>query len=405
MAEARPSKRIKPAQAFPKASASKAQPKNASIPDGSISSVDARSTTNNNQASGSVQKELVVTEPSHEPVAAEPSISKPAVESASRQSLGLKRRSSSTKPHLPEPRAESHEQQQAIGRNVQLKNSASGTNPVRADSSTPFDEFVQIYPNYTESYSGNLDRFVTACVCLEYLQNERGLKEFLYDDFIRAFSSGFLPYVRKAGPGQEALPAVQWYNMQSGRPLFTNMFVHKMNLDKILKAYPEHVAGSRAVVAASDESKDATPTTTNAAPSVVDAMEIDDEIQESPQQSPEPVPALVPAPEPVAVPATDPVPVASPSRPSPSLSTPASPECEVIPKAPPPPSAATAAPVATPAGTVGGRRSSRYMERLTSSKRPSSKKRKVDRSTRIKEHFIQHLSSSSRPETPAGYES
>ncbi|KAG6041113.1 hypothetical protein E4U41_005984 [Claviceps citrina] len=105
--------------------------------------------------------------------------------------------------------------------------------------------FKSAYPSYTTTHAGTLKNFVKAILCLEYLQSERALHEFLYDDFIRAFSSGYLHYVRNAGPGQEALPAIEWFNLRDGQPEFTQMIITKRNVKATLEEFPEEVSRAR----------------------------------------------------------------------------------------------------------------------------------------------------------------
>ncbi|KAG5952633.1 hypothetical protein E4U53_000326 [Claviceps sorghi] len=105
--------------------------------------------------------------------------------------------------------------------------------------------FTSAYPSYTVSHAGTLKNFVKALLCLEYLQSERGLHEFLYDDFIRAFSGAYLHYVRNAGPGQEPLPAIEWFNLRDGRPEFSQLVITKRNLRAALEEFPEEVSLAR----------------------------------------------------------------------------------------------------------------------------------------------------------------
>ncbi|KAG5932919.1 hypothetical protein E4U60_004896 [Claviceps pazoutovae] len=105
--------------------------------------------------------------------------------------------------------------------------------------------FTSTYHSYTTTHAGTLKNFIKALLCLEYLQSERGLHEFLYDDFIRAFSSAYLQYVRNAGPGQEALPAVEWFNLRGGQPEFSRMIITKGGVNAALEEFPEEVALAR----------------------------------------------------------------------------------------------------------------------------------------------------------------
>lgn len=102
---------------------------------------------------------------------------------------------------------------------------------------TPFRKFCAAYPDYCESYNGSRPNFVNTCVYLEFLRDQRALRDYLYDDFIRFFSCNFLDYVNNAGPGQEPLPAIERYNIQSGQPLYNRQIVNNANLDRVLTFY------------------------------------------------------------------------------------------------------------------------------------------------------------------------
>ncbi|KAG5978456.1 hypothetical protein E4U55_006215 [Claviceps digitariae] len=130
----------------------------------------------------------------------------------------------------------------------------SPVSATRQDTSSPNPEdipkdiytlFLSAYPSYTASHAGTPRNFVKALLCLEFLQSERGLHEFLYDDFIRAFSSAYLHYVRNAGPGQEPLPAIEWFNLRDGQPEFSKMIITKKNLHVALQELPEEVSLAR----------------------------------------------------------------------------------------------------------------------------------------------------------------
>ncbi|EGX89350.1 hypothetical protein CCM_07601 [Cordyceps militaris CM01] len=108
-------------------------------------------------------------------------------------------------------------------------------------TSTPLAEFTAAYPDYWELYKGTQLNFVRACMCLEWLRGERALRDYLYDDFIRLFSYKFLDYVNNAGPGQEPLPAIEWYNIQSGEPLYDRHVIKNDSLDRVLAFYKEEV--------------------------------------------------------------------------------------------------------------------------------------------------------------------
>ncbi|RDA88324.1 hypothetical protein CP532_5552 [Ophiocordyceps camponoti-leonardi (nom. inval.)] len=115
-------------------------------------------------------------------------------------------------------------------------------------SPTPCVAFLAAYPDYVTAHSGSLQNFVKACVCLSYLQVKRLLREFLFDEFVRFFSGEYLSYVARAGPGQEPLPAIEWFNLQSGAPLYTHMVLSGENLDGVFAAYPEETRMARSMI-------------------------------------------------------------------------------------------------------------------------------------------------------------
>lgn len=108
----------------------------------------------------------------------------------------------------------------------------------------PFIEFTLNYPGYT----GSIGDFVTACVYLQTLAGRRRLRPFLFDEFIRAWSEGYLPYVREcdeSDPPTKALNALQWFNEIEDPPAFTKQVVTTAALERILSFYPEEALSAR----------------------------------------------------------------------------------------------------------------------------------------------------------------
>ncbi|KAI1157864.1 hypothetical protein F5B18DRAFT_136617 [Nemania serpens] len=101
--------------------------------------------------------------------------------------------------------------------------------------------FVHYTITYT-SYVGTIQDFVTACI---YIQLQyRKIRTSLYDDFIRAWVEGYLPYVKdcdEALPPRKALRAIEWYNEIDDDPLFTSRVVTRQNLQSILNFYPKEL--------------------------------------------------------------------------------------------------------------------------------------------------------------------
>ncbi|RDA93265.1 hypothetical protein CP533_6535 [Ophiocordyceps camponoti-saundersi (nom. inval.)] len=126
--------------------------------------------------------------------------------------------------------------------------SSTGESERARQSPTPCVAFLTAYPDYVTAHSGSLQNFVKSCVCLSYLQERRLLREYLFDDFVRFFSGEYLGYVARAGPGQEPLPAVEWFNLQSGAPLYTRMVLSGQNLEGVFAAYPEETRVARSFI-------------------------------------------------------------------------------------------------------------------------------------------------------------
>lgn len=106
----------------------------------------------------------------------------------------------------------------------------------------PFIRYTVTYPDY----NGSIQDFVTACIYIQ-LQYRR-IRTSLYDDFIRAWADGYLPYVKECDesrPPRRALRAIEWYNDIDDDPLFTSRVVTRQNLRFLLNCYPEEVETAR----------------------------------------------------------------------------------------------------------------------------------------------------------------
>ncbi|KAI0593118.1 hypothetical protein F4775DRAFT_579337 [Biscogniauxia sp. FL1348] len=107
-----------------------------------------------------------------------------------------------------------------------------------ANPEAPFARYTAAYPNY----NGSISDFVTACMYIQLQQ--RRLRTSLYDDFIRAWFEGYLPYVRDcddANPQVKAMNAIEWYNSIDDDPLFTSRVVTRLNLEATLNFYPNEL--------------------------------------------------------------------------------------------------------------------------------------------------------------------
>lgn len=96
----------------------------------------------------------------------------------------------------------------------------------------PYDVYTTQYPEY----QGSVWDFMRACVCLNYMQQRDMLREFLYDDFIRAFQEEYPYYVVESGGN---LPAQQWFNRLRGPVVYHDMVITRDTLQQVFRAYPE----------------------------------------------------------------------------------------------------------------------------------------------------------------------
>ncbi|KAI1251990.1 hypothetical protein MGN70_006562 [Eutypa lata] len=117
---------------------------------------------------------------------------------------------------------------------------------------SPFIEYTLKYPSYT----GSLGDFVTACVYLQTLAGRRRLRPFLFDDFIRAWSEGYLPYVRECDesePRTKALTALEWFNQIDDPPTYTKQVITAPVLERIVGFYPEEALSARGILRVSQK--------------------------------------------------------------------------------------------------------------------------------------------------------
>ncbi|KAK9425756.1 hypothetical protein SUNI508_03117 [Seiridium unicorne] len=101
-------------------------------------------------------------------------------------------------------------------------------------ATSPFMRYCIAYP----SYKGSVRDFVSACLCIR----KRRLATYQYDDFIRAWLEGYVPYVE--GSEEDTLVAIDWY-METAEEiplLFQAKVVTKANLKSILELHADEVA-------------------------------------------------------------------------------------------------------------------------------------------------------------------
>ncbi|KLU87846.1 hypothetical protein MAPG_06837 [Magnaporthiopsis poae ATCC 64411] len=112
--------------------------------------------------------------------------------------------------------------------------------PPPATGRKPFEQFRATYPDY----GGDLSTFLRTCLYLKYLEDQDELIPFLYDDFIRAFAHGFLPYIQNWKEASNPLPAIKWYNRNTIQPVYNQQVMDKTAVARVFDVYPgeiEHI--------------------------------------------------------------------------------------------------------------------------------------------------------------------
>ncbi|UQC88233.1 uncharacterized protein CLUP02_13756 [Colletotrichum lupini] len=105
----------------------------------------------------------------------------------------------------------------------------------------PLEAFRHVYP----SFSGSVGDFVKACFTIKDLRRKRLLPKWLYDDFIRAFVDGFVPYIQTLDDDEEPLSAYQWYVEYVDRPAYQGGVVTRENLYLVFKIYHSEFKSAR----------------------------------------------------------------------------------------------------------------------------------------------------------------
>ncbi|RYP63745.1 hypothetical protein DL769_006872 [Monosporascus sp. CRB-8-3] len=80
---------------------------------------------------------------------------------------------------------------------------------------------------------------------------KRRLRPFLFDDFIRAWSEGYLPYVRECDESEspmKVMTAIEWFNQIDEPPVFTKQVVMRPDLERIMDFYPEEALSARSIL-------------------------------------------------------------------------------------------------------------------------------------------------------------
>ena len=260
--------------------------------------------------------------------------------------------------------------------------------PPALQNTNPFGKFSSTYPDYVTQYRGSLWSFIRALICLEYLKSERLIKESGYDEFIRAFSHGYLEYVARAGPGQEPLPAIEWFNMLPGRQLYSAMVVNAGNLDAIIKSFPHEVSRARRIIrGASEEAPPARNLKNTREPRTLSSK----------ASEPRPEPSLIPSSEAMDVDLPDPVLGRRPGQleepPAPDSSEPPLRVASRSQAAGSEPAAEPATPGTAPSSRERAPRSSGYFARLNAKVSKSRQRTSEERKARVQKHLRKEGSS------------
>lgn len=115
---------------------------------------------------------------------------------------------------------------------------------------TPYEGFRAAYPDYQES--PNI--FVNALLIVERLKRDWALPEFLYDDFVRVFSTAYLQYISMSliTKADEILTAVQWYNDNVKDMQYHQKVITKDNIHDMVKAHATEAHKARNSIGASE---------------------------------------------------------------------------------------------------------------------------------------------------------
>ncbi|KAK8008966.1 hypothetical protein PG991_011517 [Apiospora marii] len=123
---------------------------------------------------------------------------------------------------------------------------------------TPFDKYMNAYPEY--KHHGDIWEFVKACVYIQQLQLKKALATYQYDDFIRAWTEGFVPYVHgfDDGSSKKPLTAIEWYmdTVDNTRFKFRKGIVTRENLEAVFEEHPAEANEARKHLRVSNHKRD-----------------------------------------------------------------------------------------------------------------------------------------------------
>ncbi|KAL2180223.1 uncharacterized protein P884DRAFT_217210 [Thermothelomyces heterothallicus CBS 202.75] len=130
----------------------------------------------------------------------------------------------------------------------------SNTQSDTSSSQAPYTTFKAAYPDY----EGSLGVYLRAVLSILPLQKKRALAEFLYDDFVRVFSTDFLTYISGQEANPRPLSAVEFYNENVSRPVYLRGVLTKNNLGETLNKYADEIRAIRGGAVEPQEPEDTT---------------------------------------------------------------------------------------------------------------------------------------------------
>lgn len=138
-----------------------------------------------------------------------------------------------------------------------IANSVSGS-PPNTGKFSPWDTYRKTYPDFR----GSISDFVKACLCVKDLQSKKALPVFLYDDFIRTFTTDYLAYIRSLEHDEDSQPltAIQWYNENVESASYNKLVITRQDLEVVLDGHPDEVSSARLSIGLSDDAIQQTQT-------------------------------------------------------------------------------------------------------------------------------------------------
>lgn len=131
----------------------------------------------------------------------------------------------------------------------------------RAQEINLFEKYMQTYPTFTQTKRAILK----ACVYLEWLVGKKKAPHpYLWDDFIRAFSTEYTDYIRSlSGPEKSTgLSGIEFYNTRVSSPIFLSQVITPENFRATFSMFPEQTAQLRSMFRNESFARRQTPSST-----------------------------------------------------------------------------------------------------------------------------------------------